>query len=82
MTTDPRAVIGRGEIILDGKRYPLIGNQQVGKSVASNFPEKRIEGDATPENHPLISSINWSNLTGGGGLAQITGEPGDLNRAT
>ena len=78
---DPQAVLKRGEVIINGRRYPLIGGQKVAKSLASGMPPKQVDGPFTPDSHPLISSITWANFTGGSGLTAITDE-GDLTRTT
>jgi hypothetical protein len=76
---DPASVLKKGEVYIDGKRYPLIGNAKVAKTVSSNFPPKRVEGKFTPESHPLISSVTWSDFQGGSGLTAIT-DGNDLTR--
>lgn len=81
MTLDPSSVRGRGEVFIDGKRYPLISGGDIQKSVASETPARRSEGPITPDSHPFISQITWADFTGGAGLPQIT-DQGDLTRTT
>ena len=70
-------VVERGEIWIDGARYALAAPVQ--KSLASQFPPKLVLGDYKAEDNPYVSTITWSDFSGG--LGKEVGEfPKDINR--
>lgn len=66
-----------GRVRINGVNYSIRGRVQ--RSLASNFPEKRVDGDFSEESHPLVSSITWNDLRGG--MLREHGDfPEDINR--
>ena len=70
-------VVERGEIWIAGLRYPLAAPVQ--KSLASQFPQKVVFGDYTAESNPYVSTLTWSDFSGG--LGKEVGKfPEDITR--
>jgi len=65
---------------INGKSYAIEGD--VRRELASTFPQKFVIGDVNEESHPLLSSITWTDFTGGmlKETIQHTELPENINR--
>lgn len=70
-------VVGEHEVSLNAVRFPLVG--KVRSSIASTYPEKRVEGDFTRDSQRNVSVVSWSDQSGG--IGHRTSRPGVFNRA-
>lgn len=75
MTT--RVSASEHEISLGGVRFAIIG--KVRSSIASTYPEKRVEGDFTRDSQRNVSVVSWSDQSGG--IGHKTSRPRVFNRA-
>ncbi len=70
-------VQGEHEISLNGVRFPIIG--EVRSSIASVYPEKRVEGDFTRDSQRNVSVLAIADVRGGVGRREFIS--GETNRA-
>lgn len=67
----PVRVVAENEVNLGGTFFKII--QAVQEIPQNIFPPKRVEGDYTRDSNPRLSSMTWSDFTGGQGLDIMEG---------